>query len=66
MLLTCHARLYDDSQIENLCQCVKILGGKPCVKGNDVSVTYDGSNITADKFVELFENYPVHGVSIIE
>ena len=66
MLISCTAILDNDLQIENLCQCIKILGGKPCVEGCAVNLVYEGNNKTAEKFIDLFEQYPVHGVSAIE
>ena len=66
MLVVCNALLDNDMQIENLCQCIKILGGNPQVDGCSVSVTFEGATATAEKFVELFEQYPFHGISTLD
>ena len=66
MLVTCTASLDNKLRVENLCQCINILGGKPCVDGYEVKVTYDGNDATAEKFIELFSHYPTHGIFIIE
>lgn len=66
MLISCTAILENDMQMENLCQCIKILGGSPCVDGCEVTLAYEGSKKTADRFIDLFEQYPLHGISTIE
>lgn len=65
MRVVCTAIVENEAQKSNLCQCVKILGGEPNVSGNTVCVEHDGSVSTVSKFVELFEQYPVHGVSTL-
>lgn len=66
MKIYCTAALDNEMQIMNLCQCIEILGGVPVVNKGNVSVDYEGSNATAEKFIELFEHYSRHGISIIE
>ena len=66
MILTCNATVDNDQQIANLCQCVQILGGMPRVIRNMVCVDYNGPKEKAEKFIELFEQYSRHGISIIE
>ena len=63
--IICTAILDNDLQIKNLCECIKILGGKPSVSGNMVCVDFCGSKAKADKFIELFEQYTRHGISVI-
>lgn len=65
MHVICTAMLDNEAQKANLCECVKILGGMPDVSGNTVCVEYDGGNTTAEKFVELFSQYPFHGISTL-
>ena len=65
MRVICTAVVEDDRLKANLCECVGILGGKPNISGNTVCIEYEGSDSTAEKFVELFSQYPVHGISMI-
>lgn len=65
MRIVCTAVVEDERQKSNLCECVGILGGKPNISGNTVCVEYDGPIRTASKFIELFEQYPVHGISTL-
>ena len=62
MRVVCSAVLEDDRQRENLCQCVNILGGTPCISGNTVCVEYSGSETTVDKYIELFAQFPTHEI----
>ena len=66
MLVSCTALIDNEAQIENLCQCIEILGGKPEVDGCSVGVAYEGNQVTAEKFIELFEHYPFHNITVIE
>ena len=66
MMLSCNAVVDNDQQIANLCQCIEILGGMPRVRRNTVCVDYNGPKDKAEKFIELFEQYSRHGISIIE
>lgn len=63
--ILCTALLDNAMQIENLRQCIVILGGKPCISGNSVCVEYTGNSEKTDKFVELFDQYPHHGIVIL-
>lgn len=66
MLTICTALVEDERQRANLCECVEILGGKPIVTDDTVSVEIDAPQETADKFAELFVQYSVHGISTIQ
>lgn len=65
MHVICTAFIGDAQQISNLCECVKILGGVPSVSGNTVCVEYDGSPIIATQLMDLFAQYPFHGISML-
>lgn len=65
MRVICTAVVEDERQRDNLCECVGILGGKPQISGNTVCIEYEGPERTATKYMELFEQYPTHGVSIL-
>ncbi len=65
MHIICTAIVEDERQRKNLCDCVGILGEKPCVSGNTVCVEYEGAISTIAKLIELFEQYPVHGISTL-
>lgn len=62
----CTAIVENDIQKSNLCECIKILGGKPQVSGNTVSVEFEGTANNISKFIDLFEQYPYYGFSTIE
>lgn len=62
MDIICTAVLDNNKQIQNLCECIEILGGMPCVSGNTVCVEYHGIKAKAEKFIELFEQYARHGI----
>lgn len=66
MRVICTAGGLGKPSIENLCECVNILGGVPCVSGDTVCVEYEGETPKAEKFIELFEQYTCHGISIVE
>lgn len=60
MHIVCTAVVDDERQRNNLCDCVKILGGMPTVAGNTVSVEYMGDDMRASQMVTLFEEYANH------
>ncbi len=62
MTVYCVANLDNKDQIDNLCECIKILGGEPIVRFGDVSVDYKGTKAQCEKFIELFEHYHRHGI----
>lgn len=63
--IICSAIVENDAQKENLCECIKILGGVPEVCENVVSVECEGSAKNMSKFICLFEQYPYYGFSTI-
>lgn len=65
MRLTCTAIVNDTRQIDNLCQCIEIVGAEFSVKGNTVYADFTGDKETGEKLMKLFEQYPVHGMSIL-
>lgn len=65
MRIICTAVVPDERQRENLCECVRILGGQPNVSGDTVCVEHEGSISTITKFAELFEQYAFHGISTL-
>ena len=58
--IICTAVVDNPQQRENLCDCVKILGGVPQLSGDTVCVEYEGENV--DKFIQLFEHYVRHEI----
>lgn len=58
--IICTAVVDNPQQRENLCDCVKILGGVPQLSGDTVCVEYEGKNV--DKFIQLFEHYVRHEI----
>lgn len=65
MRLICTAMVEDERQRANLVECVKVLGCKPQISNDTICVEYEGSALPADKLIELFAQYPFHGISTI-
>ena len=65
MRVICTALVENEMQKSNLCECVKILGGKPTISRDNVTVEYEGPTNIANKFVELFEQYAVHSIGTL-
>lgn len=65
MQMICVAVVDSDKQRANLCECVRIIGGVPKVDGKTVYVEYSGPEDTADKYKELFSQFPVNGITTI-
>lgn len=51
----CSAAVSDEKKRENLCECVRILGGFPIECGDEVSVVYAGEKATVMALV--FQQY---------
>lgn len=64
MQVDCLATVEDATQRDNLCVCIRILGGVPIVKGDDVRLSYEGDPSLANKFVKLFENYITREIQV--
>lgn len=62
MKIYCVATLDNNQQIDNLCECIKIIGGTPRVSGNDVDVEFEGLDEKCELIMELFEQYTRHGI----
>lgn len=62
--MTCAAVLDNDVQIDNLCECVRILGGEPVQNHNVVEVTAPYPSELASHLLLLYENYWRHEVTI--
>lgn len=62
--MTCIAILDNRIQKDNLCDCIKILGGKPEVYQGVVRVNVEYPSGLADKLVRLFENYWRHEIVV--
>lgn len=61
MNVICTAVVEDERQRLNLCECVSILGIRPVVSGDTVCAEFTGAQSTADKLIELFSQFDVHG-----
>ena len=46
MDILCTTSLDNNEQVKNLCECIEILGGRPCVSGCTVCVEYHGEKDT--------------------
>lgn len=62
--VVCATIIQDIRKRDNLCQCVRNLGGTPVCNGHCVCVEYSGEN--ADKLIELFENYSLREIRITD
>lgn len=65
MRVICTAVVNDGLQRQNLIECTKIIGVKPQVSGFSVCAEYEGSSSVCDKLVELYAQYPFHGISTL-
>lgn len=65
MRVICNATLGDPRQIENLCECIKVVGADYYIKDNTVYAEFDGLREKGELLVSIFRNYPDHGVSIL-
>lgn len=61
-MVHCEAIVEEEQLQQNLCQCIKIIGGVPIQEGNTISVDYTGK---PEKVIELFEHFPVHSITTI-
>ena len=62
MKIFCIAEIPNELQRENLCYCLRLVGGDPLSVDECVSLTYEGDPGTCEVMVGLFEHYPVHGI----
>lgn len=63
MRLFCLATVPDKRQKANLVQCIQILGGNPqTITDAEVSLHFEGSSYQCQRFIELFDQYPEHGI----
>ena len=62
MRVYCVATLDNKLQIDNLCECIKIVGAEPKVCVGDVSVEYEGNEEKCELLISLFEQYTRHGI----
>ena len=65
MRVSCSATIEEQLQRENLVQCANIIGVSPVILGDTVFADYDGDVKTADKLMELFQQFPFHGISVL-
>lgn len=56
-MVKCIAIVEHPKQRDNLCECIRILGGTPCVNKDSVSVSLSSDNPQTEKFIDLFEHY---------
>lgn len=62
--MKCIAVLDNDIQIENLCECIRILGGDPVKNNNVVEVTAPYPSDLASHLLLLYENYWRHEIVV--
>lgn len=62
--MTCIAVLDNNAQKENLCKCIRILGGEPIVNRNVVTTNAPYPSDLASHLVLLYEQYWRHEIVI--
>lgn len=62
MRVECTATITDEKKKDALCTCIKIIGGSPEVRGDEVHAKYEGDTNTALKYVDLFERFNDHDI----
>lgn len=65
MKVICNATVGNDQQMDNLCECVKIVGADFYIKGNTVFAEFEGEQERGELLVDIFRQYPFHGISIL-
>lgn len=63
MVVYCEAIVENPTQQENLIECIEILGGKPKIVKDLISVEYEGNEAECDIFMSLFEHYARHNIT---
>lgn len=62
----CVATIEEPKQIDNLVRYLKTLGLSPEVNNHNVSIDYEGgSRKLVMELVDLFQQYPYHGISVL-
>lgn len=65
MKCKCSAVIDNQAQMQNLAECVHILGGDLHVVGNTGWVDVEGTTEEIDKYIQLFENYTRHTIATL-
>lgn len=65
MKVMCNATVPDEKQMQNLGECISIVGADFYIKGNTVFAEYEGAEEKGELLVDIFRQYPFHGVSIL-
>jgi hypothetical protein len=63
-MVKCSATIDNKEQLENLCECIRIIGGEPKVNKNTVSVKVPYESEAATKLIMLFEHYWRHEIKV--
>lgn len=61
-MIECRAVVENPMQRENLCECCGILGVKPTVACDAVSIIFDEKYEKAENLICLFEHYVRHEI----
>lgn len=61
-MIRCGAFIENPEQRENLRKCLNILGVEPCIYKDAVCMSFPETDVRADKFIELFEQYTRHEI----
>jgi hypothetical protein len=62
-MIKCKAIVENPTQRDNLCRCCVILGVKPNVVRDAVSVSFNKKHKKAEDLICLFENYTRHEIT---
>lgn len=63
-IITCTAELDNNALVENLRQCIEIVGGEPIVTRNIVKATAPYPSDLATSLIILYEEYWRHEIKI--
>ena len=66
MKIICTASVDEKDQRNTLCECLKALGIEVALNKKTICIEYSGDNTTSAALVNLFENYPQHGICVLE
>lgn len=65
-MVKCVAVVENPEQRENLRKCLNIVGVAPCIYKEVVCVSFNETDVQADKIIEIFEQYPRSEIRYIQ
>lgn len=65
MIIYCEATIENPAQRDNLCECINIIAGIAKVENDKVKLEFEGSKEKCELLINLFEQYPRHGMFVV-